>query len=290
MDDKSASLVKTSTSIVFKPGFENKTAEFEIFQNLPIKTGFSWGNESGNMSYKWNAGEESPEEIYERVKAFMKSVDATYPGIISMPGAFEGPQEQIKAVDSQNLGNADETEVQANFIYTFDPNLVIAIRPADCNISIIYGKTHNGREVVGLIHSSAIATNAGIPRLSIRQLIDHEDVDLSSIRIGITPGISRENYFIEKDDYPIIEKNWKENIDPKVSGQSQRRYVNILNATIMQYLEEGIEPPQIEAYEVNTYTAMQRGESFSHRLYEEEKAKGKSIAPGRYMVVVQLDN
>jgi len=35
--------VKIHKEAKYKTGFEDKIAEFEIFDELPVKTGFSWG-------------------------------------------------------------------------------------------------------------------------------------------------------------------------------------------------------------------------------------------------------
>lgn len=280
------------TDIEYKSGFENRIAEFEIFRDLPINTGFSWGRESGSMSYKWKSKEEPAERVHARIDVFTKSLGITYPRVIHTRGFFEGSQEQFQRVAAKDLGNEDETMIDANFVYTSDTNVGIIIRPGDCPISVVYAKTRGGESIAGLIHSSGVATNAGIPRLAIRHLLDREEIDPASVRIGITPGISRK-YFsmseentIEKSTVSIIERNWKEHIDLRRTDlDTQRRYVDISGATIMQFQEEGILPSQIEAYLVDTYEAHINGESFSHRLYDENK---DLVKPGRYMVAVQL--
>lgn len=302
--------VVTKDTIDYKDGFENRTAEFEILKGLPIKAGFSWGSESGTMSYKWKAESEPAERVYARIAAFTNSLGVTYPRVVHALGVFEGSQEQIQALDSTDLEDGDETMIKANFVYTMDTKVALIIRPADCNVSILYAKTRDGRSIAGLVHSSGVSTNAGIPRLAIRHLIDTEDVDPSTIRIGITPGISRENYSIsEEDDYKIpegktpeeiakliegrekpkiIERNWKDNIDARTDDPKARRNVDILRATIMQYLEEGINPEQIEAYDVDTFASHENGVGFSHRYYDQNKSKNDDVNPGRFMVAVQL--
>ena len=313
--------VKIHKEAKYKTGFEDKIAEFEIFDELPVKTGFSWGEKSKSMAFKWNEfggeGEDLDENqrdvVRSRITGFLNPIGIKYPGdgIIHMLGIFEGSQDQFQVVDISDLDqDLDETEVKANFVYTYDPNVAIVIRPADCNMSVIYAKNREGQDLVGFIHSSGLSVDAGIPRKAIRHLLEVEDIDIASIRIGITPGISYENYTMAevgeiRDDETldadglkkiqkskIIESNWRnDHISERVSeGDTERRHVDILGATIMQYIESGLNPNQIEAYDVDTFLSMQERRGFSHRLWEVSKEVGIPAKPGRYMVAVKLDS
>ena len=82
----------------------------------------------------------------------------------------------------------------------------------------------------------------------------------------------------------IIERNWRDHIDENpTDDQSKERHVDILAATIMQFTEEGIDPSNIQAIDVDSYAASARGEAFSHRRSEKE-----GVPEGRMMVAVQL--
>jgi copper oxidase (laccase) domain-containing protein len=158
--------------------------------------------------------------------------------------------------------------------------------------------------VVGIIHSSGISTNAGMPRYAIRHLVDSLGVDPSSIRIGLTPGVSSDNFFLTEEDNAvsideegkindqwalrknIVDRNWKHHIEKRnmVQGPYQKRHVDITKATIMQFLEEGILPENIQAYDVDSYKAAEKGESYSNRYTSEHSGK----RPGRFILAVQL--
>lgn len=283
------------TEVIYRPGYENKVAILPSLETLPIKHAFSWGKESGNMSPVY-AGEEGEGAVKARIKYFLEASGMEYKNDANTTGIFEGTHLQMQKVVFEDLKEQPETKMKSNFMFTRDPRIILSIRPADCNASIIYATDRMGRDLIGIVHSSAQSTNAGLPRYAIDYLTQEEDVDISTIRIGITPGISKEHYSISQEsdaiknktiDRVIVERNWKQHIVlyDSSQGDEQRRYVDILDATIMQYVEEGVNPANIEAYDIDTWEASARNEAFSNRHSNET---GKS--QGRYMVAVQLKN
>lgn len=298
--------VRVHKEIRYKEGFEDNIVQFDIFTDTPIANshGFSWGD--GTMSFKWNNGD-SEEVIRERITKFLKPLGINYgepPGVIHMTGLFEGSHLQTEEVDRQTLLQNDTYEAveYANIIIISDTEVPVIIRPGDCNISIIYGKTEDGKDIIAKVHSSGESVNAGLPRHAIEHLKRLKVVQ-SSIRIGITPGISSKYYGMSEADTKIeydedgnpkglrrslVEANWKKHLAPKNPNLSndQKRSVDILGATIMQYIEEGIEPSQIEAYDVDTYEAMKKGVGFSFEY--NLTLGGRQDTGGRYMVAVQL--
>lgn len=286
---------KILTEVVYMPGYENKVAFLPFLETLPIKHAFSWGKKSGNMSPVY-AGEEGEDVVRARIKDFLEASGIEYKNDANTVGIFEGSHLQMQKIVFEDLKNQPETKFESNFIFTRDPRVLLSIRPGDCNVSILYARDRMGRDLVGIIHSSAQSTNAGLPRYAIEYLTQEEDVDISTIRIGITPGISKDHYSISQEsdaiknktiDRIIVERNWKQHIDPhdQSQGDEQRRHVDILGATIMQYVEAGVSPASIEAIDIDTWGASARGEGFSN---EHSKETGKS--QGRYMVAVQLKN
>jgi copper oxidase (laccase) domain-containing protein len=304
------------TAIEYKPGQENKATHLSILDDLPLKHAISWGKDAGNMSVKYSKGQEPEEVVRERINKFLGDNGMEYyavgedgekhPHVIHMIGAFEGTHLQTHNVIGDELEDAkDEVLIQANFVYTTNPDVVMVIRPGDCPVSIVHAKVKdkdgNDKDLLAFIHSSAQSANAGLPRHAIRYLIDVLHVDPATIKIGIAPGVSMENYTITEDeklvDDPakpgekkitsratIVERNWKDHIDENPTGDpSLERHVDIMAATIMQFTEEGINPNNIQAIDVDSYAASARGEAFSHRRSEKEK-----VPEGRYMVAAQL--
>nr|MBI5455818.1 laccase domain-containing protein [Candidatus Levybacteria bacterium] len=286
---------KILTEVNYRPGQKNKVAFFSSLETLPIKHAFSWGKESGNMSPDFS-GEEGEGAVVARIKDFLEASEMEYRNDANTAGIFEGSHLQMQEIVFEDLKDQPETRFESNFMFTRDPRVLLSIRPGDCNASILYAKDRMGRDLVGIIHSSAQSANAGLPRYAIEYLIQEEDVDISTIKIGITPGISRKHYSINQEsdaiknqtiDRVIVERNWKQHIDQHdpSQGDEQRRHVDILGATIMQYVEAGVSPENIEAIDVDTWEASARGESFS-REHSNEIGKPQ----GRYMVAVQLKN
>lgn len=284
---------KIHREIKYLEGQEEKVAVFESLQDLPIYHGFSWGKESANMSYKY-AGEEEGSTVKERIGAFLDSVGIRYENDGNTIGKFEGTHLQTQEITFEDLKTQPETEVEANFIYTKDPRILLSIKPADCDVSILYAKNKDGKDLVGIVHSSALSANAGLPRYAIDYLDEAEGVNPATIKIGITPGISKHHYSISQAsdviknktiDKVIMERNWKQHIaliNPSL-GDEQLRAVDITGATAMQFIEAGVTPANIEVYDLDTYTSAESGESFSNR-YSVEAGKPQ----GRYMVAVKL--
>jgi len=281
------------TEIEYKPGQENKIARFDSLDQLPIHYGFSYGTESRNMSPVY-PGEETVDIVKGRIATFLDDCGMEYKNVANTVGSFEGTHLQMHEVVFEDLTGQLETKFEANFIFTRDPRVVLSIRPGDCNVSILYCKDKRGREIVGLIHSSAMSANMGLPRYAIQHLINEEEVDPSTIRIAITPGISKDNYTLNEDEYTlkgetysrtIAENNWKQHIDPKdlTLPDNQQRPVDIFGATVMQYVEEGIDPSHIEGYDIDTFKGSADGVTFSHRHSVVNKKP-----EARYMIAVQL--
>lgn len=202
---------KIRTEPLFKEGYEGRIARFEIFDGTSLEGshGYSWGDKAKSMSYKLNelkskkfSGEQIKKVIGNRVRTFLGSLGIDYPGkgIIHMTGKFDHPQEQYRAVNFNTLNTEiDETDLNVNFAYSVQEKddiegVPVIIRPGDCNIVILHAKNRSGQDIAGFIHLSAISVNAGIPRHAIEYLINTEDVDISTIRLGITPGVFAENY------------------------------------------------------------------------------------------------
>lgn len=296
MEDKEARSElgpKIRREIIYLPGQEEKVAIFESLQNLPIVHAFSWGKESGNMAYAY-AEKDGEETVGERITGFLAAVGIEYGNDANTKGKFEGTHLQTEEVTFDDLKIQPETTIEANFIYTKDPRILLSIKPADCDVSILYAKDKDGQDLVGIVHSSALSTNAGLPRYAIDYLVEEEGVDVSTIRIGIAPGISSDHYGLNDEpdviknktiDKVVVERNWKQHIAPKDPnlGDEQLRSVDITGATIMQFIEAGVMPSHIEAYDLDTYESALSGVSFSNR-YSKETGKPQ----GRYMIAVKL--
>lgn len=277
--------------IQYKKGFEDRVATIPIIEEeTPINLAFTWGKNSQNMSPKYLQEGETAEGNAKRIVDFLASQGMPKPpNVIHTTAKFDGEFHQIEEIGLENI-NPQATEplnMEANFVFTRDPRITLIIRPADCPVSVIYAKDRSGKNILGICHSSGLSTNGGVQRMSIEHLIEDQNVDPSTIRVGILPGVSQNNFsLVEKPRVaPIFEGNWGDHITPKdpYQGRDQKRYVDILGATIMQFEKAGVNPANIQAYETDTYEAAQRGESFSDQYYQ---ATGRRL--GRFIVAAQL--
>ncbi len=223
----------------------------------------------------------------------------------------------VVTVSDPNVIEKHGLDIQANFVYTRDPKLVEIIKQADCPVVVGYGKDRFGDDLGFIDHMGADAKNAGLSRQGLLYLRDELGVDLSRVKVAVLPGVSREHYDItnepERRGNGIMEENWKEFIDPKypdfiVEGllmvdpsyknmteeqkevkrdqirNGQKRHVDIQEATIVELLEAGILPENIQVISVDSYEAAAKGESYSHRYTVEHDGKRK----GRMVTAIQL--
>ncbi len=277
--------------IQYKKGFENRIATIPIIEEeTPINLAFTWGGNSQNMSLKYLDEGETAKGNWKRILELLMSQGMPKPpNVIHTIARFDGEFHQIEEVTLDNIDPSvtEPLNMEANFVFTRDPRITLIIRPVDCPVSVIYAKGRNGRNILGLCHSSGLSTNGGVQRISIEHLVEDQNVDPSTIKIGILPGISQNNfYLVEKPGVtPILEGNWGDNITPKdpYQGRSQKRYVDILGATIMQFEKAGVNPANIQAYDIDTYEAAKRGESFSYEYYKKTGQR-----QGRFLIAAQL--
>lgn len=303
--------VSILTEIPYIPGFEQRAAYVPIIESLeghPVKLAFSWGKNATNMSSKYIDGlrRETPNGNRQNVDKFLAEhgFDAS-PNVVTVIGKFAGVQQQIEEVDKDYVNldpDADEKDIQANFVITQDKDLTLIIRPADCPIVIIYAKDRDGNPLVVIDHSGREALNAGMSRQGAWYLEENYGVDLSKATAAILPGMARKNYFITDDPErwgnSILERNWGEYIDERVDDASrdkelnierndagiQKRHVDMTKAVIMQLIQAGFDPKNVQAIDVDSFQAAIDEESFSHRYTTDYGGK----RPGRFLVAVKL--
>jgi copper oxidase (laccase) domain-containing protein len=283
------------TTVSFVEGFEDRIGKFPILENIegkPLLARFSYGKDAPNMSSVFFDSAKGESELTgeRNVKDFLRSQGFTeFDDVIQVQGKFEGTELQIEEVSSDTL--REKNKVVGNVVYTRDPNITLIIKPADCPVAVIYAKDKNGNEIVAIDHSGADAINAGLTRQGLWYLQDELGVDLSTVQIAVTPGVSKDNYFItnepERRGNGIIERNWGEFITKKeTDDDSEKRYVDILSAFEMQAIQAGVKPENIQAYRIDTYQDASKGIAYSRR-YSGEHGNER---PGGQIVAVKLNS
>lgn len=259
-------------------------AVFPSFKNLPIKHGFSWGETTKNMSESFD----DPSVVAKRVNSFLKTLEMSiHPNVVKIQpdNPFNDPNkmEITKATLLRGNNEAGNVLVGANFIYTFDPSIAIIIEPGDCPCSILFGQDRDGRNFVGIVHSSAAEVNKLTPKKAVDCLKSRHGADPKEIKIGISPGISKDYYFI-KDSDGFDLNNWKGFAQEKLEKGQKRFYLDLQGNTIKQYEDEGVVPSNIEVYKVDTFESALEGKTFSHRL-----STVLNSPDGRYILACQLN-
>lgn len=252
---------------------------FENLSKLPIIHGFSWGREAENMS----EGFDDPNLIQKRVANFLSSlnISSSQPIIRISPDNVSLSDPDIleinKDVLKRKLSDAGEIEVSANAIFTKDKDIVLVVKPADCAICIVYAENKNEEKYVGLIHCSAKETDKLLALNSIKFLQNIKKIKPESIKIGITPAISKEYYYVYKGE--INENNWNGFLN-EVDGKI---FIDIVGNVTKQLKEAGVPENNIEASLVDTFAHAMEGNTFSHRLSRDE-----NFPEGRYIVAAKL--
>lgn len=230
---------------------------------------------------------------------------------------FDSEKNLVISPNDPEIVENGQLDIRANFVFTRDPNLLMAIKPADCPIVVGYCKDEFGNDLIFIDHSGADACNANLSYQGMRYLRDELGVDMSQVKLTILPGVSKEYYDIsnepERRGNGIADESWKEFIDEKypdyiVEGilvsdsryknmsekekelrkaeirNGQKRHVDIAEATVMQLLQAGASPENMEVILDDSYEAARQGRAHSHRFTMQNDGKNK----GRDVVMYQL--
>ena len=252
---------------------------FENLSKLPIIHGFSWGREAENMS----EGFDDPSIIQGRVANFLNSlnISSNLPIVRISPDnvSFHDPDilELSKEILKRKLSDAGEIEVGANAIFTKEKDIVLTVKPADCAICIVYAETQEGEIYIGLIHCSAWTTDKLLPLNAIEYLLKVKLTNRAKIKIGITPAISQDFFYVSKKDINL--SNW----GGFLKEEDGKIFIDIVGNVTKQLKEAGVPENNIETSLVDTFAHAMEGNTFSHRLSRDE-----NFPEGRYIVAVKL--
>jgi copper oxidase (laccase) domain-containing protein len=139
--------------------------------------------------------------------------------------------------------------------------------PGDCPCVIIFAKDKKKQPILGLIHLGRQQTDARLAAKAIEYL-KKQKILMSDIFVAICPGISQKNYFIpvnkQVKDLPNASM-WSNHKEISTIAGEERMYLDLSGYVVEQLLMSGVWAEHIELYDVDTYAAAEKGESFSHR-------------------------
>ncbi len=171
---------------------------------------------NGNMSplNKYGPSELTPEQRIEDAKnnvhEFLdkQNIDIADVRLLLPERDYDTPLTVINLDETPLV--QDDTDLlrpdkRADMLYTYDPTIIMAARPADCPIAYVTAETPKG-EVTVLIHLATLGVAHGyVPQA--KQILDNLDVEWSSVRVQLTPGGHAETYKYENfPDYNPAEK------------------------------------------------------------------------------------
>lgn len=260
--------------------FINENIGYIPLLNGIVNHGFSWGKKAGNMSFSY--GEK--QETKDRINAFlnklkMPSIESTV-NIAAEHGEIitDITEEILESTQNTNIGRS----LKCDAMFTKIINLPLTIKPADCTVSIIYGVSGIGENILGLVHAGRRGLDLQLPYKAIGHMIDKYKCDIKSIKIGITPTITIQNHFIRN----ISELNYPEHWNGFTRERDGLIYLDFIGQILSQYSSIGLTSDQVQLYNVDTYEAAKDGETFSHRYWQ----MNPTYTKGRMLVAAQLNS
>ena len=169
---------------------------------------------AGNMSEKYGdpsiPQEQWPMIANANVNAFHTSLglDPRHTKILRPQRSYGIPLQPVNVDDiSNDPSNTNALwlpqENAGDFLYTYDPNTVLGVRPADCPVIMASGETSRGR-ILTLTHIASLGAEAGFVKQMFEKFEDLE-IDKGTLQVYVTPGAQAENYPYEKAQNPMRE-------------------------------------------------------------------------------------
>ncbi|MBI2032634.1 MAG: laccase domain-containing protein [Candidatus Levybacteria bacterium] len=173
-------------------------------------------------------------------------------------------------------------------IWTKRKRIPLVVKPADCPAAILYGKTEEDEDIIGMVHASWHTADIGLPYELIVHLLK-QGVKADSIRAAVSPGIFMPYFSTDYDNikYP---KNWYGNARLTVMpDRSKRLNLDIAGAMVSQLIQAGVNPLNIEIHRLNSYTEAIKGNAFSNQLENDQASQGiENVRRGRHLVAAML--
>ena len=151
----------------FLPGQEEWVGIFPMFEDdpeMPVLARFSYGLNAPNMSAVFcdkavlsdqegkDLGTKNTQDFLE-AQGFKGRVIQVLGKFIPTDdeiknGKFSPAEAQIEEVNSNTL----KDQIFGNVVFTRDKNIVLTIKPADCDVFVFYCQDSEGNDITGIIH------------------------------------------------------------------------------------------------------------------------------------------
>lgn len=173
-----------------------------------INHGFSWGRNSGNMSFSY--GEK--EEVRARIESFLAelSMNTLANSIFTLPSHGESiidiSQDFLNTLPVQN----GYRTIDCDAFFTRIRDMPLLVTPADCTISILKAVDQAGNPILGLVHAGRKGLDLRLPEKAIHHMLAKYGCARESIKIGIPPFITIKNHFIRQLSELSNPNQWEE--------------------------------------------------------------------------------
>ena len=255
---------------------EHNIGYFPEFENL-LKHGFSWGKNIGNMSFAFG----NKNEVKKNVQNFLHilNVGNINESFVISPEHSDNIVEIDKVHDSSELG----IEISCDVLITQMKNTTLTLKPGDCTSVILYAIDSSNKPIVALIHLGRRGVELLLPIKVINHLKNRYGVKVKDIKIGIVPHLFKENRKFENID-KLDKSVWGNFIEEKNGFFFPMETEFAIN----QYKSAEVLDKNIFLYEVDTYEATKKGDSFSYKYSLEMRKKGVETQEGRFIIAVSL--
>jgi len=168
---------------------------------------------AGNMSEAWGRkylpDHERIENARDNIDAFLRQdgieVDPANVRIL-FPQRQYNISLKVIDIDSYPVDPTDtaarSAEERGDMLVTKNPNIILAVRPADCPVILAYGINEQGERVDMLAHIAHEGARAHFVDQFMQNTKALEIIP-ESLRVYITPGAQAENYNYTKDVNPL---------------------------------------------------------------------------------------
>ena len=157
----------------------------------------------GNMSPLGGYGpaelspDDRPEDARNNMKAFFESLSVPETSVYLLnPDRDYSTPLSVVNVDEQTIAADAEwplrLDTSGDFIYTRDPQKVLAVRPADCPVMIASADTPEGKIFMMVHYAWAGAASGYVEQTATA--FNQLDIDRDSLEIYLTPGAQAENF------------------------------------------------------------------------------------------------
>lgn len=185
---------------------------------------------AGNMSISVGDSNLLPEEREkigtENVRNYLEYFDIN-PGLVKVLDAQASYDELVMVnADSEPIDldakDPSALSVEGDFVYTHNPDLVLAVKPGDCPIITTMAMSNDG-PMLSFTHIPWRGAEAG----HVERMFDCFEklgVDIETVRMYISPGARKESYsytFAQDPRETFVHKNLVTDVEPTDDGKFQ---------------------------------------------------------------------